>query len=89
MFSVSFSSHGNRSFDKAPHNIQQRIIEAIESLVNDTFWYRRVKKLQGTENQYRLRVGRWRVLFMVDDKEIEVLDIFLKKGSEEYRRRIL
>ena len=88
MFSVFFSSHADRAFDKTPQDMKQRIIEALESLARDTFWYRRVKKLQGTENQYRLRVGRRRVLFTVDKNKMEVLDIFLKKGGEDYRRRV-
>ena len=51
-----------------PQDIQQRIIQALESLADDALWYRRVKKLQGTENQYRLRIGRWRVLFHIDSR---------------------
>ena len=87
MFHISFSSHGDRSFNKTPQDIQQRIIQALESLMNDALWYRRVKKLQGTENQYRLRIGRWRVLFHIDNKEIGILDVFMKKSDEDYRRR--
>ncbi len=88
MFGISFSSHGDRAFNKIPADIQQRIIEVLESLVCDALWYRRVKKLQGTENQYRLRIGRWRVLFLLEEKKMKVLDIFLKKGKEDYRRRV-
>ena len=88
MFHISFSSHGDRSFNKIPQDMQQRIIQALESLVDDALWYRRVKKLQGTENQYRLRVGRWRVLFHIDNKEIGILDVFMKKSDEDYHRRI-
>ena len=56
-----------------PQDIQQRIIQALESLANDALWYRRVKKLQGTENQYRLRIGRWRVLFHIDNRPTDQL----------------
>ena len=88
MLRIFFSSHGDRSFDKIPQDIQQRIIEALESLADDALWYRRVKKLQGTENQYRLRIGRWRVLFMQQDDIIEVMNIFLRKESDDYRRHL-
>ena len=69
-----------------PQDIQQRIIQALESLADDALWYRRVKKLQGTENQYRFRIGRWRVLFHIDNKEMEILDIFMKKSDADYHR---
>ena len=88
MLNISFSSHGDRSFNNVPQDMQQRIIQALESLAKDALWYRRVKKLQGTENQYRLRIGRWRVLFHIDNKEIEILDVFMKKSDEDYHRRI-
>ena len=88
MFRISFSSHGDRSFNKMPQDIQQRTIQALESLANDAFWYRRVKKLQGTEDQYRFRTGRWRVLFVFQGDGIEILDIFLRKERSDYRRRL-
>lgn len=88
MFRILFSSHGDRALQHSPQEIRQHIVDKLESLATDDFWYRRVKKLQGTENQYRLRVGRWRVLFLLTDNEIEILDVFMKKGKEDYRRRV-
>ena len=87
MFQISFSSHGDRAFNKLPHAIQQQVIETLGSLTNDVHWYRRVKKLKGTKDQYRFRIGRWRVLFLLINNRVEVLDIFMKKGEEDYRRR--
>ena len=88
MFRIFFSSHGDRTFGKAPKNIQQEIVETLESLAQDKFWYRRVRKLEGSENRYRLRIARWRILFSVSGQELEVMDVFMKKGSEDYRRRM-
>lgn len=87
MFSVIFSSHGERAFGKLSQEDRARIIHVLEDLVSDQLWYRRVKKLQGSEDRYRLRMGRWRVLFMLQDGEIVIMDIFLKKGPEDYHRR--
>ncbi len=88
MFRIFFSSHGDRAFGGIPEKIRQRIIVELESLAADHLWYRRVRKLHGAENQYRLRVGRWRVLFLLKSSEIEILDVFMKKGKEDYPRRI-
>lgn len=89
MFRILFSSHGARAFEDVPHNVKEGIIQELESLADDVSWYRRVKKLKGSENRYRLRIGRWRVLFVLQNKEMEVMDIFMKKGKEDYRRHIL
>ena len=49
-----------------------------------------MKKISGTKFGYRLRVGRWRVLFALFQKEkrIEIVDIFLKKGERDYLRKM-
>jgi len=47
-------------------------------------------KIEGTQRGYRFRVGRWRILFILfsAEKRIEIVDIFLKKRREDYRKRI-
>ncbi len=45
------------------------------------------KKLGGATNGFRTRIGRWRVLFTLRGGEIEIADIFMKKGRGDYRRR--
>lgn len=87
MFRVIFSSYGEQAFAVLPQEVQTRVVSALERLAADSFWFRRVKKLGGSKVRYRLRVGRWRILFTLKDREIEVADIFLKKGRGDYRRR--
>lgn len=87
MFRVVFNSHGERAFGRAPRQVQEVIAKELSNLAADAQWYYRAKKLGGSENRYRLRIGRWRVLFFLRGKEIEVVDIFMKKGREDYRRR--
>jgi hypothetical protein len=45
--------------------------------------------VEGTKFGYRLRLGRWRILFVLFSKEkrIEIVDIFLKKGEKDYDKR--
>lgn len=88
MFRVFFSSHGEQAFGALPREAQERIIKALRRLAADPFWLRRVKKLGGSEDRYRLRAGRWRILFILKGDEIEVADIFLKKGRGDYRKRL-
>lgn len=88
MFRIFFSSHGTRAFENVPQDVKDEIIQELESVADDALWYRRVKKLRGSENRYRLRVGRWRILFLLGGKDMEVRDVFLKKGKEDYRRRV-
>ena len=87
MFRVVFSSRGERAFMDLPDPIQKRVREALHAIAEDQFWFRRVRKLGGSEDRYRLRLGRWRILFWLRDHEIEIADIFRKKERGDYRRR--
>lgn len=45
------------------------------------------KKLGGMMNGYRIRVGRWRVVLVLKNGDIDIADIFMKKGRGNYQRR--
>jgi len=44
-----------------------RIVEAIKELATDPF-SSGSRKLRGTENPYRVRIGDYRIVYQVDDK---------------------
>ena len=58
---------------------KQRIKTAIEKLP-----FRDIKKLKGYQNDYRLRVGKLRVLFSLDNDIITVKDV-LPRGQAYLR----
>lgn len=87
MLRVIFSSHGERALAALPQEAQTRAVSALERLATDPFWFRRIKKLGGSEDRYRIRVGKWRILFSLIGNELEVADIFLKKERGDYRKR--
>jgi len=65
-------------------NIRKRIKNAID-ILEDNPRHKGIRKLVGSENLYRLRVGIYRVIYSIDDDEniIEVLTI--DKRSVAYR----
>lgn len=70
----------------ASKEIQEVINRAIKILEQGSIPLH-TKKLGGFNNGYRIRIGRWRILFVLGSNQIEVVDIFLKKGPEDYRQR--
>ncbi len=93
MFEVRLTSQAEREFDALPNDLKQKFYGEFKKLSINPFGHPNVKKIKGAKFGYRLRVGRWRILFALFSKErrIEVVDIFLKKGKENYlkRRRLL
>jgi mRNA interferase RelE/StbE len=87
-YRMVFRKSAEREFAKLDQELKRSIIERLESLAKDPYKATNVKKVLGFRNGYRLRLGRWRIFYLVwdNEKEIEVIDIFMEKGKEDYRR---
>lgn len=88
MTCVSLRPRAIEGLKDAPQKHRIALNEALDILKQGSFPLH-TKKLGGAPNGYRTRVGRWRVLFVLKDREIDVADIFLKKGRGDYGRRKL
>lgn len=89
MFRVFFASRADKEFSKLSDELKQKIYTELKKLSGNPFSYPQVKKIEGTKFGYRLRLGRWRILFALFPKEkrIEIVNMFLKKGQEDYEKR--
>ena len=90
-FKVYFKTSAEKIFATLPSELKQSVVEALFKLAENPFSRgQNVKKVSGSVDAYRIRVGRWRVLYSIyiDKREVEVIDIFLKKGREDYSKRL-
>jgi mRNA interferase RelE/StbE len=60
-----------------------RIVEAIKELAKDPF-FRGSRKLRGTENLYRIRVGDYRIVYQVDSKSKTVTIHYIRHRRIAY-----
>jgi mRNA-degrading endonuclease RelE of RelBE toxin-antitoxin system len=76
---VRISTHATRQLRKLPASVRDVINNAVSALEN---WpvVANVKALQGREG-YRLRVGRYRVLFEVTKSAIWVTEILIRDNN--------
>jgi mRNA interferase RelE/StbE len=69
---------------RAPGRIRSRVAEAIGAFAADPrLWG--CKKLAGDTRYYRIRVGDYRVLYEVRDRDVLVLVIKIGHRREVYR----
>jgi len=83
MFSMQFSKQAARSLEGMPRNSARKIREKLILLAANPYApNNNVKKLENC-SEYRLRVGDWRVIYAVIDKElvIEVIRIRHRGGA--------
>ena len=90
-YKVSIKSSAQKTFLHLSKEFQQELIDAFLKLsLNPYIRDLSIKKLSGFKDAYRMRIGRWRVLYNVNDKKfiIEIIDIFIHKEENDYRRRL-
>lgn len=66
MYEIAFSKNFTKQLDKLSGQIVKRFYEDLKCILINPLPSNKlvdIKKLQGVENQYRLRVGKYRFLF--------------------------
>jgi len=71
MYSIEYSKQAIRALLKMPSNTAALIRAKLADLAQDPLAARNVKKLTGQPG-YRLRVGGWRVLYLLDGTRLLV-----------------
>jgi len=72
-----------KQLDKLDKNLSERIIDKVESIVEDPFSF--VKKLKGFD-LYRLRVGDYRVIMSIERNKLLIFVLEVGHRSAIYRK---
>jgi len=65
-YAVQIKPSARKELESLPNNVLARVIRKIESLAQDPR-PAGCKKLKGYKDQWRVRIGDWRVVYIVDD----------------------
>lgn len=82
-YQVLLEKNASNSLDKLNKDANHRIIEALYILQDEGFSSRLdIKKLRGYKSHYRLRIGKYRILFeLTPEKTIVVYAILPRKTA--------
>jgi mRNA interferase RelE/StbE len=81
---VEFAASALREFKALERAVQRRITTHIDRLALNPF-PSGAKKLQGTEDQFRIRAGDYRIIYRVDGKRVTVVVLKVGHRREVYR----
>ena len=85
-YRVEVTRAAYRDLDRLSPDIGGTVLTAIRGLTSDPR-PRQCRKLSGSDNSYRLRVGDYRVLYEVDDNGRLVTVYAVGHRRDIYRRR--
>jgi mRNA interferase RelE/StbE len=83
MYEIKIKKSAKKDLDALDDKTYIRIDRNIQSLRNDPF-PRGMKKLRGEENSYRLREGKYRILYEVDQKNNTIVIYRVKLRKTAY-----
>jgi mRNA interferase RelE/StbE len=89
MHDVYLTRRAQKEIDKLGHEAQDRVLDAIDDLTGDPTPHgcRLLKgDLFGDKlDYYRIRVGDYRIIYTLDDEEVDVLVVRVRHRRDAYR----
>ena len=82
-YSVELKPSARKELEKLPAKLIERIFPKLEAL-EDEPRPAGCKKLKGGQQEWRIRVGDWRVVYTVDDVKLRVSVTRIRHRSEVY-----
>lgn len=84
MYALRFSTAALKALRKAPADVSGRIREGLDELARNPFSAPNVKKLTNHPG-YRLRVGDWRVIYLIQKEAVVIYVVDIAQRKEVYR----
>lgn len=85
-YTVLLKPSADRELSKLPHQAQRRITDKLVEL-SDNPRPSGVEKLAGGKNEYRVRVGSYRIIYAIEGDRLIVLVLRIADRKDVYRRR--
>lgn len=83
-YSIIIPKPVQKQLKQLPPEIYQRIIPKILLLADDSR-PPEVKKLKGFENEYRIRIGDYRVRYEIGDQQLTIIILSCRHRKEAYK----
>lgn len=83
-YRIEFTPAAARTFKKLPSSVQSRITPKVDALAASPRPHG-VEKLAGHEDRYRIRVGEYRIIYVIDDELRGVTVAVIGHRREVYR----
>src|SRR5205823_7638950 len=82
-YAIQYARSAREELESLPGKVQDRIIEAIDALEQNPR-PQGCKKLHGSDDRYRIRIGNYRVIYKIDEKAVTVLIVRIRDRKDAY-----
>jgi mRNA interferase RelE/StbE len=85
MYSIDYSKASRKAMKSMPRNTARLVMEKIESLAVDPYSPNNYVRKLTNHPGYRLRVGDWRVVYLIHEQELVIVVVRIAPGGEVYQ----
>lgn len=85
MFSIEYSKDARRALKAMPRNTAKLILDEIEALASDPQASNNNVRRRTNHPGYRLRVGDWRVVYLVHEQALLITVVRIASRGEVYQ----
>jgi len=85
MYDLIFSKEAAKFIDSLDKGYKRKMREIMDALRENPFSYP-YKKTRGQQNLYRIRIGKYRILYEVETNESRVVIVRMDKRGRVYER---
>lgn len=85
-YRIDFAKSARKELENLPHKEQRRVADAIGKLSANPR-HNGVIKMTNKGDQYRVRVGNYRIVFCIFDREVVVFVVAIDNRKDIYRKR--
>jgi mRNA interferase RelE/StbE len=82
-YSVEFKPSARKELEKLPAKLIERIFPKLEALADEPR-PSGCKKLKGGQQEWRIRIGDYRVVYTIDDAKLRISITRIRHRSEIY-----
>ena len=84
MYKLKYSKQAIRMLRKMPRNLANNIQNKIKELAQSPFKKKHTKILRGI-NANRLKIGNWRVIYIINQRQLEIWIVKIASRGERYK----
>lgn len=84
MYQIKFHKHVFKDLDKIPNEILEKINKALVELANNPFPWG-FEKISTKQKAFRIRIGDWRVVYLVIPEERQIIIMRVRHRKDVYR----
>jgi mRNA interferase RelE/StbE len=85
MYSIDYSKASRKAMKSMPRNTARLVMEKIESLAVDPYAPNNYVRKLTNHPGYRLRVGDWRVVYLIHEQELVIVVVRIAPRGEVYQ----